>query len=281
MPDMTSMFANILTPIVSFIITVTRTLGLSIATFLILFILGFFILYRTIPRRKNLPKLEALQIKDKPYNLIRWILVDLLQPKQDKFNEYGFTFYCGRQGTGKTISLVHYLNRMKRKYPDCIIVTNFKYKYADFIMKDWCDLINIRNGKKGVIFAIDEIHSEYSSASWKDFPETLLSEISQQRKQRVKIVATSQCFSRVAKPIREQAFSVVQCSTMFKRWTFNREYDAYEYKKCEDNPVRLKKNCKSLAKHNFVQSDYLRGCYDTYEKIERMQKVEFLPRAER
>jgi len=278
---MTNMFASVITPITNFLITTLRTLGIGIGSFVLLFFLIFFIRYRVLPRRKSLPKLESLPINFKPYNLLRWLLVDFLRPRESNFNEFGFTFYCGRQGTGKTISLVNYLNRMRDKHPNCLIVTNFAYKHADHVMDDWRDLMFIRNGTDGVIFAIDEIHSEYSSASWKDFPEALLSEISQQRKQRVKIVASSQCFSRVAKPIREQAFSVVQCSTVFRRLTFNREYDAYEYRRCEDNPVRLKKSCKSIAKSSFVQSDYLRGCYDTYEKIKRMQKAEFLPRSER
>ncbi len=73
-------------------------------------------------------------------------------------------------------------------------------------MTSWRDFMEIRNGTKGVLFLIDEIHSEYSSKSWKDFPEELLSEISQQRKQRIKIVATSQIYSRVVKQLREQAF---------------------------------------------------------------------------
>ena len=52
----------------------------------------------------------------------------------------------------------------------------------------------LHNGNKGVMFAIDKIHSEWPSASWKDFPEVLLSEITQQRKQLIKIVASSQVF---------------------------------------------------------------------------------------
>ena len=39
-----------------------------------------------------------------------------------------------------------------------------------------------KNGTDGVIFAIDEIQNEFSCANSKDFPETLLSQVTQQRK---------------------------------------------------------------------------------------------------
>lgn len=147
-------------------------------------------------------------------------------------------------------------------------------------MNDWRDFFEIRNGDKGVIFAIDEIHSEYDSSKWKDFPESLLSEISQQRKQRVKIVATSQCFKRIVKPMREQTFSVVECRTFFKRWTFCKEYDAFEYD-CLESSYAVNSPIKPLNSYSFIQSDELRSCYDTYEKIERLEKTDFLSRSER
>lgn len=272
---------NMFSPIIKAITNLFVSVSVTAAIAVLLFFLYFFIRYRVNPFRMSVYKLVELDIRFKPYDFLRWFMVDRLRGSDGTFKEYGFTFYCGRQGSGKTISMVHYLNRMKKKYPECIIATNFQYSGADHAMTDWRDLMEIRNGEDGVIFAIDEIHSEYSSASWKDFPESLLSEISQQRKQRVKIVATAQCFARVAKPIREQSFSVVQCSTFLNRFTKNDEYDANEYAICMNNLFRLRKKCKRISKGSFVQSDALRVCYDTYEKIERMKKVEFLARSER
>lgn len=236
-----------------------------------------------VKRRSFLAWLKRPYIKSKPYDLLRWMLVDFLERDKHRgeFREYGFTFYVGRQGAGKTASMVDYLERIKVRYPDCLIVTNFGYYHADRIMRSWRDLLEIRNGTKGVIFAIDEIHSEYSSAAWKDVPDNLLAEISQQRKQRVKIVATAQYFTRVAKPLREQAATVVVCKTFFGRLTSGKVYDAVEYASVVDNPLVIGKKLKPIAKHSFVQSDYFRGCYDTYEKINRMAKLDFIPRGER
>ncbi len=238
--------------------------------------------YRINPFGMTEGKLRGLRIRFKPFDFARWLIVDALERKRkgENFEEYGFTVYCGRQGAGKSVSMVEYLLRMHRRFPKSLIVTNFQFKYATHRMNDWKDLMEIRNGMDGVIFAIDEIHSEYSNAAWKDFPEELLSEISQQRKQRVKIVATSQVYSRIVKQIREQCASVVQCKTWAGRWTHCREYDAVEYEQYSASGKKDEK-LRSYRRWSFVQSPGLRNSFDTYEKIERMRKMEFLPRNER
>lgn len=255
----------------------------TIIVIVVVFLSSFFLKYRINPFKLNPDELRIPLVTFKYHNLLRWLLVDFLERKKyaGEFREYGFTFFVGRQGAGKTISMVHYLEKMRVLYPNCMIITNFKFSDANYIMKDWNDLLNVRNGTDGIIFAIDEIQSEYSSAAWKSVPEDLLSEISQQRKQRVKIVATAQFYSRVAKPLREQANTVVACSTFKGRLTRNKEYDAVDYATVIDNPNVVKKKLKPLSKSSFVQSDSLRACFDTYEKIERMQKIDFIPRNER
>ena len=275
--------ASFLTPLLTFVFTVLKIVLISALSFVLLAAGIFFARYRLNPFRVTADKLRALDIKFKWYDLIRWIWVDFLERElhRGEFREYGCTFYVGRQGAGKTISVVEYLDRMKARYPDCVIVANFKYDKADYLMKDWHDLLNVRNGEAGVIFAIDEIQSEYSSASSRDFPEDLLREISQQRKQRIKIVCTSQHFARVAKPLREQAFSVVMCRTSFGRLTSTSEYDAIQFAAVTDNAVTVRNKLRPLGKRSFVQSDELRNSYDTYEKIERMKKTKFLPPKER
>lgn len=256
--------------------------GLALSV-LLMTLAFFFVRYRFNPLHLNVWELKQPYIRYKYLDLFRWCLVDFLERDKHRgeFREYGFTFFVGRQGAGKTISMVRYLEVMKERYPECLVVANFQYYRADRIMTDWRDLLTIRNGTKGVIFAIDEIHSEYDSSKWADIPEDLLSEISQQRKQRVKIIASAQFFGRVAKPLREQAVSVVACKTLFGRLTFNREYDSLEYISVIDNPLAAGQKIKPLRKSSFVQSDFLRQCYDTYAKVERMQKMRFIRRSER
>lgn len=273
--DFGGLFIKIIAPIVSLFVGILKWFAITVFVAVVFLLFVFFIWYGVNPFNLNVDALKKPYMKFKYYDLLRWLIVDFLTRKNGKneFKEYGFTFFVGRQGSGKTMSMVYYLERMKSIYPDCVIVTNFEYYLSDFIMTDWNDLLNIRNGEDGVIFAIDEIHSEYSSANSRNIPESLLSEISQQRKQRVKIVGTAQFFSRVAKPLREQAFSVVQCENLFGRLMRCREYDALQYTMVIDNPNAIKKKLRPLRKYSYVASDSLRECYDTYEKIERMRKI--------
>ena len=280
---MANVFSSLIASFFGAVFGLFRFIFLMFSFVVVLVLSFFFIRYHFNPFRLNVKDLKLPYIRYKYLDLFRWLLVDFLERDKHRgeFREYGFTFYIGRQGAGKTISMVRYLEVMKERYPDCLVVTNFDYYLADHIMTDWRDLLTIRNGTKGIIFAIDEIHSEYDSSKWADIPEDLLSEISQQRKQRIKIIASAQFFGRVAKPLREQAVTVVACKTIFGRLTLNREYDALEYASIVDNPLVAARKIKPLRKSSFVQSDYLRSCYDTYAKVERMRKTKFIPRSGR
>lgn len=210
-----------------------------------------------------------------------WKWKDFLSARRSGFKRgfdmYGVRVFCGRQGSGKTVSLCWYLHMIKKKYPDVLIYTNFAFDLADGRLDSLNDLLFYRNGDKGIIFAIDELQNEFSSKASRDFPETLLSTITMQRKQKICILATTQVFSRLAKPLREQCFQVIECRTFFRRWTRMRGYDADDYNMLIDNPdpkkrFKLHKNFKK----SFIQSDKLRNSYDTYEVIERLSRQGFV-----
>lgn len=215
----------------------------------------------------------------KLFQFIRWVMIDIgryAKTGRKRFREFGLTMYCGRQGGGKTISAVEYLERMKLKYPKVEIYTNFGYTRQDKPLTGWKMLIEKRSNN-GVIFVIDEIHSEFSSNTWKNFPPSLLREISQQRKQRVKIVATAQAFKDVAVQLRRQCFDVVECRTVQERWTFQRCFDAEDYNCFVESNATSEKKFKIRRKYrrSFVQTDELRELFNTWEKIEAIQKVGF------
>lgn len=223
------------------------------------------------------PKSESplVHTRFKLYHFIRYYIKDLIQSKdKGMFEEYGLTCYTGKQGSGKSLSLVEYLYRMKRKYPKVMIVTNFDYTEQDKSFEHWSDLINIRNGTDGVIFAIDEIQNEFDSNSWKDFPPFILSEITQQRKQRIKIVASSQVFTRVVKQLREQCYEVVECQCIAKRWIFQRAFDGQDYSDYTDS-VSKPPSLRRIWRRSFVQTDSIRQLFDSYKKIERIKRGEY------
>ena len=63
------------------------------------------------------------------------------------------------------------------------------------------DLQRYKNSQEGVIFLIDEIHIYFNSLQSKNINMDVMTLISQQRKQRIHIVATCQVFGRMAKQI--------------------------------------------------------------------------------
>lgn len=217
-------------------------------------------------------------------NFIRWKLYDLfiLLINGKTFNLFGVTIFCGRQGSGKTMGIVEELERIRQLYPKAIICTNIHYTYQDLPLVDWRQLLEIRNGENGVVFVIDEIQNEYDNSKWKDFPEGLLSVITQQRKQRIKIYLSSQVYTRVVKQIREQCFDVIECKTFLGRWTRLKCFDAEEYNSIVDNPTPEKKFKLHKKWHrSFIQSNYIRNLYDSYKVVETMKKTEFINRNER
>ena len=184
-------------------------------------------------------------------DLLRWKFYDmlLLIINGKTFNLYGVTCYCGRQGGGKTIGVVAELERIKSKFPECIICTNINYLKQDLPLTSWLQLLSLRNGEKGVVFVIDEVQN--NGLDWTKFPETLLQVITMQRKQKIKIYVTAQVYKSVVIQLRRQCFDVIECKTFFGRWSKYRCYDADEYNNIIDvatpeKRMRMKKSGSNL-----------------------------------
>lgn len=133
----------------------------------------------------------------------------------------GLLVFVGGQGSGKTLSAVNYTYNLAQVYPKSLIVTNIDLKDFPvdnkrvFRFNDATDLKRYKNGKEGVIFLIDEIHLYFNSLQSKNINMDVMTQIAQQRKQRIHIVATSQVFGRLAKPLREQFSNIVYCKGYF------------------------------------------------------------------
>lgn len=152
------------------------------------------------------------------------------------------------------------------------IKTNYAYKYETAPIVSYHDILNSNNGIYGEIDVLDEVQNWFNSLQSKDFPPEMMTEITQQRKQRKCIFGTSQVFSRVAKPIREQTTFLYEPITIAGCLTIVR---MYKHTASADGLTDKKKLRKVFF---FVHSDHLRESFDTYKKIERYKNEGFTDR---
>lgn len=218
----------------------------------------------------NIPKIEIIFLRflSMLIDFIRWKIYDIiiLLIEGKKFSLYGVSCYCGRQGSGKTIGVVREVERLKTRFPEAIVCTNIDYTMQDYKLTSWLQLLELRNGDKGVIFVIDEVQNQ--GLDWQKFPDSLLRVITQQRKQKIKIFLTAQVYKTVPIQLRRQCFDVIECRTFAGRWTRYKIYDAEEYNNVIDNPTPEKKlRMPRKGKESFIQNNYIRKLYDTRQVI--------------
>lgn len=206
-----------------------------------------------------------------PLNVIKWIKYKIRFAKEHPgyFYPSGLMIFSGAQGNGKTLSAVQYITKLSFEYPNAIICTNTQINTLNpkskVIEYDGLDCLkNIENGELGVVYFIDEIHLEMNSLESKNIDIDIMTEISQQRKQRKHIVGTSQVFCRMAKPLREQAKDVIITKNYFGFLQWNKLVDA---------ETAVEKDGKLVAevKKRFIwfHTPELYGSYDTYAKMKR------------
>lgn len=217
---------------------------------------------------------------------------DDIELRKDKsfFWPTGTQVYCGLQGSGKTISAVEHIHRIKERYPDAILVSNVHLtnydprtfdtsaqlkdiaqtfnRRTEYILFSTMEqlslaLVAVNNGHKGVIYLIDEIHTYFNALDSKNIPMYVFTEISQQRKQRKTIIGTSQLFLRLAKPFREQCDNVIMCKTIASYITLQTAWDGATL--TEDYNGKLQGNKRKTG--FFIQTRKHRKAYDTYQKV--------------
>ncbi len=226
-------------------------LGILILFYLLVFIniiIGFF-------KGKRFKK--GTHKKIKKHGFFRRIFIDF--PKQyvedlfsvdpDFFHPQGLVIFEGRQGSGKTSSMVEYALRLQKEYPLAKCTTNLCYLKEDMPLTDWRMLLNYKNDIYGVIVCLDELQNWFSSNDSKNFPPEMLQIITQNRKNRRIMLGTSQNFYLLSKPIRR--FEPI----------LDPQGDVQEWRK--------------RGIYFFVHNKELRESYDTYKVIERLSKVGF------
>jgi hypothetical protein len=234
--------------------------------------------YETYVKKNSRPYIESLR--------------DDIAARRDKdfFWPTGTQVYCGSQGSGKTISAVKHLIDLHDRYPKAVIVSNIQFtelKEVTFKDKESLSkargeldtltqyirfqdidqlamaLTGINNGKYGVIYIIDEIHTYFNALDSKNIPMFVFTEISQQRKQRKLIVGTSQLFLRMAKPLREQCDSLIICSTVMGVFTKQTVFDGMSLS--QDYDGSLSGHVKKVGW--FFHRRRIRNAFDTFQKV--------------
>lgn len=178
----------------------------------------------------------------------------------------GINIFTGPQGSGKSLSMIHYLKQIAKDFPKAIIVTNLKFNFKvknEVRPYTGFDDFKIENGIYGVIYVLDEIHLILNSLESKGVPLSVIVELSQQRKQRKLILGTSQVYSRMAKPLREQIQNVIICKNFFSLFQFNYLIDAFNSEE-KDGVLKYDKLKTSFFFHS--KEDYM--AYDTYKKMD-------------
>lgn len=240
------------------------------------------------------------------FKAIPLFIVDIYRMDKTVFRGYGFWAFCNLGGSGKTISIVNYLIKMREKYPKVKILTNFECSVADAHINSWRDLIETNNieiveitekeyykykkwhrkvwievidnelfffyeKNNGVIYGFDEIHLTFESTKWEDAPDNLLDYISQQRKLHKQIVSSSQVFTRINKKLREQTNFVIECkSFLMGRLVVNKYYNTAEYIANDDKFDKGSRKRRTVKRDVFIAYDYIRKQYNTEEIMKEL-----------
>lgn len=202
----------------------------------------------------------------------KMFILDRVNRPANFFPVHGLIIFEGRQGSGKTSSMVHFLHDLQKQYPHLKCITNFCYSGEDMALFDWHQLVDYKNGYEGVVVAMDELQNWFSCKQSASFPPEMLGVVTQNRKNRRVILGTAQNFYMLAKDIRTQCTELRRCLTIGGVFTIVH---------------RLRPVCNSagdiekydhLGWYCWVHTPDERDSYDTYKAIESISASGFKER---
>lgn len=214
--------------------------------------------------------------------LKKWI-----RPEPNQFPT-GSRVYKGYQGQGKTLSMVKYTIDLVKEFPECVVFSNIRIKdiptldydkkidetgnvYYQKIKGNYKFIENdeelkhallFRNGKGGVLVLLDEAHLFFNKKS--GISLDVLTAISQQRKDRKRLVFSSQIWEELDISLRKQVKEIVSCRCYLGRFQINRVSDG---ETLSYNKLTNEYECNKLYTDIFKHHQQLYDRYDTYQKI--------------
>lgn len=200
----------------------------------------------------------------------------LFELKKKRFPYHGVYCFCGKQGSGKTISAVRMISNIYLDYKDVYIVTNvdlnldiLKHIPKENVIKftRYYQLFLVYD--KPTIFLIDEAHILFNSLESKNADVNMFQVISQNRKRQRVFILTSQVFSRLQLVMREQINTIINCRTYLQYLTHCTVY--HDFEKQRDELVGKKEfGCFYTHKRKLHYE-----MYNTYQVIDFSKDSEF------
>lgn len=184
-------------------------------------------------------------------------------PNRGKFGVY---CYCGKQGQGKTYSVVEFLlqNKDKRIYSNITTLQGVKYSPIG----DFNDLLALRS-ESDCIIVYDEIFTALTRSS--RINTDVLDFLSQMRKRRIIFLTTAQEWLEINITLRRYCRYQIQCRmfNFFGLGILVKTFSDAENMKWsnDDNDYVAPLLETSISKCNL----YVANSYDTYEQIESSQ----------
>lgn len=186
---------------------------------------------------------------------------------------FGVYCYCGKQGSGKTLSCVEFINKNKnmRIYSNLKSIKNINYKYINGLK----ELLELRKEHDCIIF-FDEIFTEITKND--KLSKDVLDFLCQMRKRRILFITTAQEWGELPLTLRRYCRFQINCSLV--RLPFiggllvKKVYDAENMKWSSDDNDWVAPIIGTLVSHTQL---WLVNSYDTFEQIGTYSNSSTLP----
>ena len=177
----------------------------------------------------------------------------------------GSAVFVGFQGQGKTLSMVDYAFRVRKEFPDCLIFSNIKLFGVDYSFiysdEDVKEALSVQNGANGVLVLLDEAHLYFGKKT--GIGLEVLTAISQQRKDRRRIVFSSQIWEELDISLRKQVKDIYRCKKLANVILLNHmNGESLHYDKMKGEYV-----ADHIGYEVYKLNDEYYARYSTYQKI--------------
>ena len=182
---------------------------------------------------------------------------------------FGVYTYCGKQGSGKTYSVVEFLhnNTDMPIYSNIKSIRGFKYTY----IASFREMLTLRN-KRRIIIVYDELFSELTKGS--PISKDVLDFLSQMRKREIICLTTVQEWSEIPLTWRRYCRYQIDCKLirlpLIKGILIKTFHDAENMKWSNDEQEHVAPIIETTITHT---QKWVADSYDTFEQIKNDSTV--------